>query len=70
MVYGVQEKRKGGLFERWSGKWFYRLFGLFAGLEWSENMVAARIMTRRFVNALIQFDERDVFIAGHVLWNA
>ena len=26
VVYGIQEQRKGGWFERWSGQWFYRFF--------------------------------------------
>lgn len=24
VVYGIQERRKGSWFERWSGQWFYR----------------------------------------------
>ncbi len=64
VVYGIQDKRKGGLFERWSGTWFYRLFRLFAGMEFPENMVTARLMTRRYVDALLQFEDREVFLFG------
>ncbi len=67
VVYGVQEHRKGGLFERWSGMWFYRLFRFFTGLDLPENIVTARLMTRRYVDSLIRFDEREVFLAG--LWH-
>jgi len=64
VVYGVQERRKGGLFERWTGLWFYVLFKLFTGLEIPENLVTARLMTRRYVEALLRHQERELMIAG------
>lgn len=67
VVYGVQALRKGGIFERWSGWMFYLLFRALTGLALPENLVTARLMTRRYVNALLKFDEREVFLAG--LWH-
>lgn len=66
VVYGVQESRKGGWFERWSGRWFYRFFKALTGLALPENIVTARLMTRRYVDALLRHEEREVFMAG--LW--
>jgi putative glycosyltransferase len=66
VVYGVQEQRKGGIIERWSGQWFYRFFRVLTGLTLPENIVTARLMTRRYVDALLRHDEREVFLAG--LW--
>lgn len=66
VVYGVQESRKGNWFERWSGQWFYRLFKILTGLALPENVVTARLMTRRYVDSLLLHKEREVFIAG--LW--
>lgn len=66
-VYGVQEKRKGGIFERKSGEWFYRIFNFLSGLELPENIVTARLMTRRYVQALVAHQEREIMIAG--LWH-
>lgn len=66
VVYGVQERRKGGLFERWSGQWFYRFFRALTGLALPENVVTARLMTRRYVDSLVSHGEREVFMAG--LW--
>ena len=66
VVYGMQSKRKGGLFERWSGDYFYRFFRLLTGMDFPENVVTARLMTRRYVNALLLHEEREVFMAG--LW--
>jgi putative glycosyltransferase len=67
VVYGVQQARKGNWFERWSGQWFYRLFKLLTGLTLPENVITARLMTRRYVEALLQHREREVFMAG--LWH-
>ncbi|PRC93561.1 glycosyltransferase family 2 protein [Solimicrobium silvestre] len=67
VVYGVQEKRKGNWFERRSGQLFYRFFKALTGLALPENIVTARLMTRRYVAALLQHKEREVFMAG--LWH-
>ncbi|WP_028448700.1 glycosyltransferase family 2 protein [Chitinibacter tainanensis] len=67
VVYGVQECRKGSWFERLSGKWFYILFKTLTGIALPENLVTARLMTRRYVNALVRHQEREVLIAG--LWH-
>jgi putative glycosyltransferase len=64
VVYGVQERRKGNWFERWSGQWFYRLFKMITGMALPENLVTARLMTRRYVDALLLHEEREVFLAG------
>jgi len=66
VVYGIQEQRKGKWFERWSGQCFYRFFKLLTNFSFPENATTARLMTRRYVNALLLHDEREVFIAG--LW--
>lgn len=66
VVYGVQSRRKGGWFERWSGWWFYRLFRLLTGMALSESAVTARLMTRVYVDALLRHQEREMFIPG--LW--
>jgi putative glycosyltransferase len=66
VVYGVQDRRKGSAFERISGRWFYRIFHALTRLELPENLVTARLMSRRYVDALLLHDEREVFMAG--LW--
>ena len=67
VVYGVQDQRKGGCFERWSGQLFYWFFRKLTKLELPENISTARLMTRRYVDALLRHDEREVFLAG--LWH-
>ena len=66
VVYGVQSQRKGGYFERFSGQWFWRLFNMLTGMALPENAVTARLMTRRYVDALLRHEEREIFMAG--LW--
>jgi putative glycosyltransferase len=66
VVFGMQEQRRGGWFERLSGDWFYRLFRILTGLALPSNIVTARLMSRLYVNALLQHQEREVFMAG--LW--
>jgi putative glycosyltransferase len=66
VVYGAQDQRKGGLFERWSAQWFWRLFNLLTGMSVPTNLATARLMSRRYVNALLSHEEREVFIGG--LW--
>jgi putative glycosyltransferase len=67
VVYGVQEQRKGGWFERWSGQWFWLLFNFVTGLGLPLNVATVRLMSRRYVDALLCHDEREVFMAG--LWH-
>lgn len=66
VVYGVQRTRKGGRFERWSGVWYYRILNLITDFDYPENMVTARLMTRRYIDALLTHEERETCIAG--LW--
>lgn len=67
VVYGVQEKRKGEKFEKWSGQWFYLLFNWITKLNLPANIVTARLMSRCYVDALLLHKEREVMIAG--LWH-
>lgn len=66
VVYGVQERRKGGFWERFSGDAFYWLHAKLTGTRLPRNLVTARLMTRRYVDALLLHGERDMVIAN--LW--
>ncbi|MDY0348437.1 MAG: glycosyltransferase family 2 protein [Tenuifilaceae bacterium] len=67
VVYGVQERRKGKWMERWTGALFYKSFNLLTGLSLPENLVTARLMSQRYVKALLSHQEREIFIPG--LWH-
>ncbi len=66
VVFGVQPKRKGNFFERFSGAVFYKLFRLLTGINQPNNIVTARLMSRRYVDALLSHNERELNIGG--LW--
>jgi putative glycosyltransferase len=66
VVFGVQEKRKGKLFERISGALFFKVFNLLSTHPIPSNHITARLMTRKYVAALLQHQEREFLIAG--LW--
>jgi len=66
VVYGVQEVRKGDFIERVSGDLFYRGFNLLSPHPIPRNLVIARLMSWRYVAALVAHQDREVFLAG--LW--
>lgn len=66
VIYGVQETRKGNWFERWSGELYYTVFNYLANIDHPRNIVTARLMSRRYVNGLLQFREREMVIS--CLW--
>jgi len=66
VVYGIQEKRKGGVFERVTGAAFYKLYRKLTGINQPDNIVTARLMTQRYVQALLTHRERELNIGG--LW--
>ena len=66
VVYGVQKERKGAWFERWSGYLYYSIFSWLSNIEHPRNIVTARLMSRRYVNALLAHKERELVIS--CLW--
>jgi len=67
VVYGVQESRKGGPFERITGALFYKVFNLLSGIRMPHNIVTARLMSARYVKSLLLYRERELFLAG--IWH-
>lgn len=68
MVFGYQETRKGGWFEKISGGLFWKGFNLLSETKIPESVVTERIMTRRFVDALLQMGDRNLFLGGMMSW--
>lgn len=66
VIYGVQKNRKGGWFERLSGNIYYALFNWLSDIDHPRNIVTARLMTRRYVDALLLHRERELVIS--CLW--
>ncbi len=66
VVYGVQARRKGNRLEQVAGDLFYATFNLLSSVPVPRNVVTARLMTRRYVESLVQHQDREVFLLG--LW--
>jgi putative glycosyltransferase len=66
VVHGIQRNRKGDAFERVTGAIFYKLFRKLSGINQPDNIVTARLMTRRYIQALLLHREREMNIGG--LW--
>ncbi|STX39953.1 glycosyltransferase family 2 protein [Legionella feeleii] len=66
VIYGVQEKRKGGWFERYSGVLYYKILNWLLSIKHPKNITTARLMTRRYVDALMNYREIETIIS--CLW--
>lgn len=62
--YGVQDVRKGGWFEKLSGAIWYKLFALMIAVPYPANSATARLMTRRYVDAVLSHPERELELWG------
>jgi len=58
MVFGVQQERHGTWFQRTSGEAFYHLYNLLSTNVVPRNQLRARLMTRRYVDALVRHREQ------------
>lgn len=66
VVYGVQASRTGGAFDRFCGQSFYTIFNALSPDPIPANLMTVRLMSRRYVDALLLHPEVEFVIAG--LW--
>jgi putative glycosyltransferase len=64
VVYGVQNTRNRGFWSNLTGSLYYRLFKFFSGVSIPHNLTACRLMRRAYIDALLQYPEEDVVLAG------
>jgi putative glycosyltransferase len=64
VVFGVRDKREGTMFERLSGSLFYRVFNLLSPQPVVPDQLVARLMTRRYVQALVAHRDREIYLGG------
>lgn len=64
VVYGVQNKRKGGWFERTSGKFFYKLLSYLSSIKYPADTLTSRVMSKRYVEAIRKFNEKELDLWG------
>jgi putative glycosyltransferase len=66
VVYGVQERRRGGPLQRLPGEFFFFFGQLLSDQPLPRNAVTSRLMTRDFVRALIRHRDRE-FVILHLM---
>lgn len=66
VVYGVQRARRGGLFERLSGRLYYATIDALSDRRIPRDLITARLMRRSYVEALVAHRDRS-FQISH-LW--
>ncbi|MBI4964434.1 MAG: glycosyltransferase family 2 protein [Desulfomonile tiedjei] len=64
VVYGVQQSRKGGFWERTSGHIFFGLFNLLSYYPVVPNQLTSRLMRRKYVQSLVEHRDRELFLGG------
>ncbi len=64
VVYGVMEKRKGGLLERLPGALFYAIMNRISEVPLPRNVMGARLMTSDFAKTLLEYGEAQPFLGG------
>ena len=68
LVFGYQQTRKGGWLERISGALFWKGINALSDVRIPENVLTERIMSRRFVDALLSLGDYNLFMGGMMSW--
>lgn len=65
VVIGESQTRKqGGLTRRLASSWFYDLFNFLSYIKISNRELVSRLMRRSYVESLVSYQERELFIPG------
>jgi putative glycosyltransferase len=68
VVYGYQETRSGTVARKSLGELFWRTFNLMSPTAVPRNICTERLMSRRYVDALLTMGDRNLFLAGMYFW--
>jgi putative glycosyltransferase len=68
VVFGVSGIRRGSPFRRRAGTMFWKLFNLLSDVKVPPNPCTVRLMSRRYVDALLRMPEKNLFLAGSYAW--
>lgn len=66
VVFGVQEERRGNLFQKLTGEINYKAINWLSNCNHPKNIATARLMTSRYVKSLLEFKEKEFIISQ--LW--
>jgi len=68
VVFGVSAVRRGPAFRRQAGTLFWKLFNALSDVKVPANPCTVRLMSRRYVDALLHMPEKNLFLAGSYAW--
>lgn len=60
----MQTKKQGSIGRRLANTWFYDVFNFLSNLNLSKKALIARLMRRNYVDSLISYRERELFLTG------
>lgn len=64
VVIGQMQTKQQNLSRRLASLWFYDVFNFLSSVKLSKKELIARLMRRNYVNSLISYHERELFIPG------
>ncbi len=64
VVWGRRDAQFDNAFRRMARRFYFRILTLFANMELQEHATISRLMTRRYVDCLVQHHEREMFLPG------
>ena len=69
IVYGVQSKRKGNWYEKFSGSIYYFFYNLLSDRKIDKNISTVRLMSKNYVNSTYGYMNQDFYIGNVFLEN-
>jgi putative glycosyltransferase len=60
----LETKKQGSLMRRMASSWFWQLFNFLSYVKVSDKDLISRLMRRGYIDSLISFKERELFIPG------
>lgn len=69
IVYGVQSKRKGNWYEKFSGAIYYFFYNLLSARKIDKNISTVRLMSKNYVNSTFAYMNQDFYIGNVFLEN-
>ncbi len=68
VVYGYQENRKGSFAEKYLGNIFWVLINKLSDTKIPYNILTERLMTKKYVKALLELNDANLFLGGMMHW--
>lgn len=68
VVYGYQERRNANPMAKYGGALFWKIFNFLSDTKVPTDVVTERLLTRRYVDALLELGDRNLFLAGMMYW--